>query len=193
MATVQDIVPDLDMDFSELDDDTAAPASEGPLTGSRGTRGRSGAASSSEGLPKRAVRKPTQKRLDSLTASLSSQMFTAGAMAGFALPVTGMYICQESQAFSQAVVKLASTRPEWIAALERLSMIEPGIIIGRTALGIGGALAVDRERTKPDSHVMKVLGVYSAWLKLQEEYDGDSQGDGGGSYSPPPFTFVPVG
>lgn len=189
---LSDVLPDDALDFSELDDEGSTPASEGPLTGSRGTRGRSASASSSEPREPRR-RAPTQKRKDALSEKLSEQMFMAGTLTGFALPVTGYYVCQESANFCRAVVDLAAMRPEWIAALEKLALLEPGLIVGRTALGVGGALAVDRGRAKPDSRVMMVLGVHQAWLALQEEGEYASRSEGA-SYTPPPAPrFQPVG
>lgn len=185
--SVTDIVPDLD--FSELDDEGATPAAEGPVTGSRSRgRGTSSATSSSSGTTSTPRRRGfTTKRLDALKSKLSGQMYTAGVLVGVPLPVTGIYTCQESARFSSAVVDLAASRPEWIEALEKLALLEPGLIVGRTAMGIGCALAVDRGRAKPDGRVAMFLGVTEAWMRLQEE-----DGDEGASYSPPPSKFEPV-
>lgn len=178
-----DVLPDADFDFeAELGDDATTPASDGPLTGSRSGRG------SASGLPKR--RRPSKTKLDGLKAKLTEQMFMAGAMGGMALPVTGLYVCQESERFCGAVVDLAATNPKWIEALEKLSLIEPGLIVGRTAFGIGGALAVDRGRAQADTAVMKFLGVHQAYLRYQQGGTGASEE--GSSYTPPPAAFAPL-
>src|SRR5215469_9616434 len=99
-----DVLPDMDMDFSELDDEgSTAPAESGPLTGSRGTKGRAplgGAPSGEERI--RRPRRPTQKRLDALTSKMSEQMFMVGSGFSFVRPVTGYYVCQESHNYSKA-------------------------------------------------------------------------------------------
>jgi len=179
----------IDLDFSELDDESTTTVAAGPVTGSRGRRGGT-SRGGGEGTPAppRKPRRPSDKRLTELKDKLSGQMFMAGTMAGMALPVTGMYACQESARFCGAVVDLAASRPEWILALEKLALIEPGLIIGRTTLGLGCALAVDRERAKPDGRVAMFLGVTEAWMRLQDE-DGS---EAGSSYSPPPSKFQPV-
>jgi hypothetical protein len=116
-------------------------------------------------------------------------MFQAGAMVGFGLPVTGYYVCQESDAFTKAVVQLASHRPEWIDALEHLADIQPGIIVGRTVVGIGAAIAVDRERISPDRKFLQFLGVAAAYHAVNNP---DETPEEGNAYSPPPAKFNPL-
>lgn len=157
-------------------------AASGPLTGSRGTRR----------APGRPRGSRSQKKLEALETRLSSEMFQAGALIGVGLQTTGYYICQESGNFTHAVVQLAAKRPEWIAALENIADIQPGIVIGRTVIGIGAALAVDRGRADPERQFMKFLGVTAAYMAVHNPQD-----DGGVSvngYQPPPAgNFVPVG
>lgn len=192
---IADVLPENALDFSELDEGAPPATDEGPLTGTRGTRGRAPRttrtpkADGEETAPR--PRRPSAKRLESLVDKLSEQMFMAGAATSLALPVTGTYICQESHTFPKAVVDLAATRPEWITALEKLSMLQPGLIVARTALGVGGALAVDRGRAKPDSRIMMVLGVHQAYIDYMTGEEASASE--GGSYTPPPAQFVPVG
>lgn len=170
-------------------------SSEGPLKGSRsGTRTASGT---------RRRRKASQNKLDALQVTLSQQMFMGGAMIGAAMPVTGYYTCQESDRFTKAVVELASHRPEWVEALEHLAALQPGLIVGRTAVGLGAALAVDRsiyrarrgleDPGKPDemanSHFMKFLGVYTAYMQT---VDPNFKAEEGSAYQPPPAAFTGI-
>lgn len=130
------------------------------------------------------------KRLDALQAALSSEMFKIGALVGLAVPVTGYYIGQESDNFTKAIVKLSAKHPEWIEALEHVADIGPGITVGRTALGIGAAFAVDRGRADPEKKAMMFLGVYSAWRAVNAPGDDTEEGS---AYSPPPSgAFVPI-
>lgn len=170
-------------DFSDVSADVEAQA--GPLRGSRGTR--SAAGSRSTGT--RGTR--LQKKLDALQTRLSQEMFMGGTMIGMGLHVTGYYICQESDTFTKAVVDLASTRPEWVDALEHIANVGPGLIVGRTVLGMGAALAVDRGRADPEKQFMKFLGVYAAYQAVKGE--GGNLNGSASSYVPPPYgTFVPV-
>lgn len=172
-------------DFEDVIDEgvKAAPAAQGPSPSRGGPR-------AGAGRPRGRPRGPGKAKLDSLQKRLSSEMFQAGAMVGFGLPVTGMYVCQESDAFTKAVVQLASHRAEWLEALEHLADIQPGIVIGRTVVGIGAAIAVDRERIPPERKFLQFLGVTSAWLKIQEHVNTPEEGN---AYQPPPSKFVPVG
>jgi hypothetical protein len=172
---------DAGFDFADIDVGDVE-ATSGPLTGSRGTRG-----------PKPGTRRrPAAKKLDTLQKKLSSEMFQAGTMLGMALHTTGYYICQESDAFTKAVMQLAATRPEWIDALENIANIQPGLVIGRTALGIGASIAVDRNRLDPEKQFCKFLGVYSAYESWTQNLEpGKVEGS---AYIPPPAgAFVPVG
>jgi len=169
---------DADLDF-ELDDDKITAEAHMP---------RSGTSRTATGGQRKTTRRT--KRLDTLQKALSAEMFTAGTMISFALNTTGYYICQESDTTTQAIVDLAATRPEWIKALERVSDISPGLTIGKTTLGIAVAIAVDREKVKPDKVIAKLLGVTAAYDAVHEEGDDVNAGNG---YQPPPHgSFVPL-
>src|SRR5262245_13983899 len=111
-------------DFSAELDDENVEAKSGPLSGSRSR--------TTTGTTRR--RRASKNKLESLQVKLSQQMFMAGTMIGLGLPITGYYTCQESDRFTKAVVQLAAYRPEWVEALEHLAAIQPGLIVGRTAI-----------------------------------------------------------
>ena len=169
-----------DYDWGTLNDDNVTPDEPGPLGTSRTTRGRGG------GRPR--GRRPV-KKLETLQIRLSKEMFQAGAMIGFGVPVTGLYICNESDAFTKAVVELASHRAEWIEALEHIANIQPGIVVGRTIVGIGASIAVDRKRLDPENSAFaRFLGVTAAYNQINRHRTGEP----GNAYEPPPTTFQPV-
>lgn len=180
MTVTTDETPEIDWE-AELGG-AKVEATSGPLTGSRGTTTRS---------PGRPRGSRSQRKLDALQSRLSTEMFSAGALIGVGLHTTGYYICQESDNFTQAVVQLAAKRPEWITALEHIADVQPGIVIGRTVVGIGASLAVDRGRADPEKSFMKFLGVYAAWQAVNNPQNGGVDVNG---YQPPPAgAFVPVG
>lgn len=146
-------------------------------------------------------RRVSDKRLTALQEKLSTEMFSAGAMIGLGLPVTGYYICQESDNFTNAVVTLASRNSHWIQALENIALVGPGLIVGRTVLGIGAAMAADRYHRKdgetglnPDSRAALFLGVSQAYYAVHPPGGGENNGSyQGGSFQPPPHGgFNPV-
>lgn len=180
--TAESVLESAGFDYSSLNDDNVT-AQDGPLSGSRSSR-----TTTTTGTRRR---RASKNRLDSLQVKLSQQMFMAGTMIGLGLPTTGYYACQESDAFTKAVIQLAAKRPEWVEALEHLADIQPGIIVGRTCIGLGAALAVDRGRADPDKRVMAFLGVTNAYYASREggEYDSEP----GSAYAPPPSpAFTPV-
>lgn len=182
MTTAPDVLEDAGFDWESLDADEDIKATPGAMKGSRGVPG-----------PRRGRRRSaTTKKLTELQKRLSGEMFQAGAMIGMGLPTTGYYICQESDAFTKAVMQLAATRPEWVDALEAVANIQPGLVIGRTVIGIGASFAVDRHRIKnvEERQILKLLGVYQAYMAVHSESTGSVEGS---AYKPPPAgSFVPV-
>ena len=174
-ADTETALPDgLGFDFSDIEPEAVS----GTLGASR------------TGAPRKR-RGPGKTRLTALQKKLSQEMFQAGTLCGLALPVTGYYIGQESDAFTHAMIQLASSRPEWIEALEHVADIGPGLVIGRTAIGIGASFAVDRGRADPEKKAMMFLGVYSAWKAIHQP--GEPRTEEGSAYTPPPSgAFVPV-
>lgn len=181
--TATELPEGLDFDFSELTAESVESV-PGPLGQSRTGRG--------TGKPggTRRRRSAGSKRLEALQAKLSSEMFQAGTLTGLALPVTGYYICQESDAFTKAVLQLAARRPEWLEALEHVADVGPGLVVGRTALGIGASFAVDRGRVDPDKKALMFLGVYTAYQAVHG--DKPKMEEGSAYTEPPSGAFVPV-
>lgn len=171
--TASAVLEDAGFDFdAELNDDNVQGKS-GPLTGARSR--------TSAGTSRR--RRASKNKLETLQKQLSGQMFMAGTMIGLGLPVTGYYACQESDTFTKAVVELASHRAEWVEALEHLAAIQPGLIVGRTAIGLGAAIAVDRQRIDPEKRFLQFLGVTHAWMMVNTK---DNENAEGSAYVPPP-------
>jgi hypothetical protein len=184
MTATEEVLGDAGFDWDTLTSDEVTTDDPGALKSSGTTRATRGTGSGT-----RRGRRPV-KKLDTLQKRLSQEMFQAGAMIGMGVPVTGMYVCQESDAFTKAVVELASHRPEWIEALEHIADIQPGIVVGRTIVGIGASIAVDRKRVDPDKQFLKFLGVYQAWKRIDEKRT--DMGEEGNAYRPPPSTFQPI-
>jgi hypothetical protein len=181
-------------DFSDISPESVE-GQPGPLSGSRGTNRTAGTGT---GTP-RTRSSRLQKRLDQLQTRLSQEMFMGGTMIGLALPVTGYYIGQESHTFTKAICDLASSRPEWVDALEKLADLQPGFIVGRTVIGMGAALSVDRQKdeqkreAQANKKFLQFLGVTQAYLAVTGKGAGDGSVNGVSSYVPPPGgTFVPV-
>jgi hypothetical protein len=145
------------------------------------------------------TRRVSDKRLSALQEKLSAEMFQAGAMIGLGVPVTGYYICNESDNFTSAVVTLAARKTEWVAALENLASLGPGIVVGRTCLGIGASLAADRYyRTDgesgldPERRAAMFLGVTSAYYAVHPPEGGFSAEQDTGYAPPPHAAYAPV-
>ena len=176
-----------DFDWSDLEDKAEVRESN--------VLPRTGTSRTSSGTRRGSSRRGT-KRLEELQKSLSAQMFQAGGMIALGMPVTGTYICQESERFPDAIIDLARKRTDWIDALEKVADVGPGITIGRTVLGIGAAMGADRyHRTggesgfNPDKRACMLLGVTSAYYSVyKDEVDATPS-----TFTPPPHgVFQPV-
>lgn len=183
------------MTETTVDWDSAEAESE--FTGN--TMPRAGTSRTGPG-PRRGGRRVSDKRLGALQQKLSSEMFQAGAMIGLGLPVTGYYVCQESDNFTNAVVTLASRNSNWVSALENIALVGPGIAVGRTVLGIGAAMAADRyyrsdgetglDPTKRSAMFLGVTTAYFAVHPPEGQYSASAESNG---YQPPPYgNFAPV-
>jgi hypothetical protein len=144
-----------------------------------------------------APRAPT-KRIQNLKDALAKQMFQAGTVMGMAMPVTGLYVCQQADPFTEAVTRLAAKDNRYIEALEQVAALGPGITIGRTVAGVFCAVGTDRYHAtggehgiSPDKRAAMLLGVSAAYYELygDEEENGYASSNG---YAPPPGRFVPV-
>lgn len=146
------------------------------------------------------TRRVSDKRLTALQEKLSSEMFQAGAMIGLGVPVTGYYICDASDNFTAAVVTLAARKTEWVTALENLAILGPGIVVGRTCLGIGASLAADRyyrsngeSGLDPERRAAMFLGVTGAYYAVHPPEGSYNAEQDGSSFTPPPHAgYSPV-
>lgn len=176
------VIDDVDDDFADVE-----PEPEPEVKSSR--------AKAPATRRKAAARMP--RRALSIRDALAKQMFTVGAMMGMGLPVTGYYVCQESDGFSDAIIRLAVKDGRYLDALEKITDIAPGVMIGRTVLGVGCAIGVDRwlrtdgERgIDPGKRAAMLLGVSAAWWEVTHG-ERDSPGPAAAA-SPPHAAFVPV-
>lgn len=179
-------MPVMEDDFTDIAD--AAEPEPAPATSrtTAGTRKR-----------KPATRSRPTKRVADLRDALAKQMFTAGTVIGLAMPVTGYYIAAESDPFCDAIIRLASKDSRYLDALESLAAIGPGVVIGRTVVGIGCAMGVDRwaksegqRGFSPEKRAAMLLGVSAAYYEVYGSENGDQPASG---YAPPPNpVYVPV-
>jgi hypothetical protein len=178
-------MPDVefDDDFADIDPGEVKPQPGNTMSKSR------------TGRKPGAGRRPSAKRLSDLQERLSTQMFQAGSMIGFGLPVTGYYVAQESDNFTSAIIQLASKQTRWITALEQVADIQPGITVGRVTLGMITALSVDRrkealeDRGERFQKLAAFMGVTAAYHAV---YGGTDNGAAAGTYQPPPQQYQPV-
>lgn len=115
---------------------------------------------------------PREKSLDArmrrISAGLAENIVMVGALVMPIAPVTSGVVVRDAEHVASEIVKLAKGKPKVLDALERASAIGPGVAVGRFALTVGIAAAVDFERIQADSQISQLLGVFSIWQSIHD-------------------------
>lgn len=126
--------------------------------------------------------KSLDTKLKKIAIDLAENIALVGILVTPLLPTTGYIISRDAEATATAVVKMARNNPAVLAALMKASQIGPGVMLGRTIVTIGVAVAVDTNRITPDSQISAMLGVAAVW----QEVHGEQGKMGPASYMVPP-------
>lgn len=94
---------------------------------------------------------------------LADEMRLIGIMAGQFLPVTGVYVLDQADPFTQALVKMAAKNPKVLRVLYRTSQVAPLYQTLKTVGGIAKAIQVDTQGASPHDTVGEWLGVGRAY------------------------------
>ena len=93
---------------------------------------------------------------------LADEMRLLGMMTGPFLPVTGVYILEQADPFTQALVKMAAKNPKVMRVLYRTSQVAPFYQVLKTIGGTARAVQVDTQGANPHDTVGEWLGVARA-------------------------------
>lgn len=127
-----------------------------------------------------------ETRLKALQVDLSDNMKTAGAICGAVLPVTGYILVEDSDDFTNAIIRLARRHPRALLALEKAAEVGPGVVVGKELLKLGVALQVDGGKLQPDAIPSKYLGVERVY---NEVHNGGVQHEFRVPDAPPAYEF----
>lgn len=126
--------------------------------------------------------KSLDAKLKKIAIDFAENIALVGILVTPLLPTTGYIISRDATDTATAIVKMARNNPAVLAALMKASQIGPGVMLGRTIVTIGVAVAVDTNRITPDSQISTVLGVAAIW----QEVHGDQGKMGPATYMVPP-------
>lgn len=125
--------------------------------------------------------KGVESQLVNIQEELADDIRLLATVTGPMLPVTGMYMYNQADPFTKAIIKLAGTNKTALRILHRAATISPIYTVAETLAGTAYAVQVDTKGADPHNMIGRRL-------KVAKAYDEINQADqpGPGSYAPPP-------
>lgn len=126
-----------------------------------------------------------ESQLSRIQEELADDLKLLATLAGPLLPVTGMYLFEQSDAFTTAILKLSKNNQRILRVLHRAAQVAPIYTVGEVLAGTAYAVQVDTRGADPHSMVARRLKVERAFNMLYQEQEQQAQ-----SNSPPRYATV---
>lgn len=104
-----------------------------------------------------------EQQLRKIQSELSDDLMLLGTLTGPLFPVTGMYIIDNSDAFTTALLKLCKNNPRLMRSLHRAAQVAPVYQLLRFGAGVGIAVQTDQQKIDPHGPMAQQLGVSRAY------------------------------
>lgn len=101
--------------------------------------------------------------LSRVAEELADDIRLFGTMAGYVYPVTGYYLLDNADAFTVALVKLASKNTRLLRVLHRAAQVAPVYTVAQTLVGTAVAVQVDMNKMDAHSFAAERTGVDKAF------------------------------
>lgn len=111
----------------------------------------------------------TDKALQNIQEELADDLKLLGTLAGALYPVTGLYLIENADPFTIAVVKLAGKNQRLLRVLHRAAQVAPVYTIAETVAGAAIAVQVDSGKVDPHGMVAKRVGVERVYNQLHPD------------------------
>jgi hypothetical protein len=108
-------------------------------------------------------------QLQKIQGELSDDLRLLAVMAGPLLPVTGMYVFENSDPFTAALLKLCKNNPRALRILHRAAEVAPIYEVAKDCAGVFYAIQVDMKKLEPHNTVSQRLGVARAYDTVYPE------------------------
>lgn len=102
-------------------------------------------------------------QLRKIQGELSDDLMLLGTLSGPFFPVTGMYVIDNAEVFTAAVLKLCKNNPRLMRNLHRAAQVAPIYQLLRFGAGVGISVQTDQKKADPYSMVAQRLGVSRAY------------------------------
>jgi len=113
-------------------------------------------------------------QLRKIQGELSDDLMLLGTLTGPLFPVTGMYIIDNSDAFTTALLKLCKNNPRLMRNLHRAAQVAPIYQLFRFGAGVGVAVQTDQKKVDPYGPMAQRLGVSRAYDMVYPDLNSSS-------------------
>lgn len=111
----------------------------------------------------------TDKALQNIQEELADDLKLLGTLAGALYPVTGLYLVENADPFTIALVKLAGKNQRLLRVLHRAAQVAPVYTVAETIAGAAIAVQVDSGKVDPHGIVAKRVGVERIYNELHPD------------------------
>ena len=113
--------------------------------------------------------------LKKIQDELADDLRLLAVMAGPLLPVTGMYVWENADPFTVALLKLCKNNPRALRVLHRAATVAPVYEVAKDCAGVFYAIQVDMKRLEPHNTVSQRLGVARVYDTVYPESTNGSE------------------
>lgn len=131
-------------------------------------------------------------QLQKIQDELADDLRLLAVMAGPLLPVTGMYVWENADPFTTALLKLCKNNQRALRILHRAATVAPIYEVAKDCAGVFYAIQVDQHKLDPNNMVADRLGVKRVYHNVYpDEAQGSTNNVGtNGSMGPPRYAGV---
>jgi hypothetical protein len=113
--------------------------------------------------------------LQKVQDELADDLRLLAVMAGPLLPVTGIYVFDNADPFTAALLKLCKNNPRALRVLHRAASVAPVYEVAKDCAGVFYAIQVDMKKLEPHNTISQRLGVERAYNTVYPESTDGSE------------------
>ena len=131
-------------------------------------------------------------QLQKIQSELADDLRLLAVMAGPLLPVTGMYVWDNADPFTAALLKLCKNNQRALRILHRAATVAPIYEVAKDCAGVFYAIQVDMHKLEPHNTVSQRLGVERVYNNVYpESTNGNTTNvNNNGTQGPPRYATV---
>jgi len=127
------------------------------------------------------------KQLQRIQEELADDLRLLGVMAGPLLPVTGVFVFENADPFTTALLKLCKNNQRALRVLHRAASVAPIYEVAKDCAGVFYAVQVDMKKLEPHNTESQRLGVERAYNQVYPD-DTNNIETNGAAPGPPRYS-----